>query len=81
MICKYISQRGVWVCDPLVVKKERNCEPQGREKMWTTKGVRKEACTSRTESHWGTDKMAQGLEAHVAKSDDLGEKSLLKILI
>lgn len=43
-------------------------------------GVRKEGCLSRTKSPWGAGKMAQGLKAHVAKSDDLGEKSLLKIL-
>lgn len=44
-------------------------------------GVRKEGCISRTKSHWGTGKMAQGLKALVAKSDDLEKKSLLKILI
>lgn len=43
--------------------------------------VEKEGCISRTESHWAAGKMAQGLKALVAKSDDLGEKSLLKILI
>lgn len=42
----------------------------------------KEGCISRTESPWGAGKMlAQGLKALVAKSDDLGEKLLLKILI
>lgn len=37
-------------------------------------GVRKEGCISRTKSHWGAGKMAQGLKALVAKSDDLEKK-------
>lgn len=81
VVCKYIPERGVCGCAILWRLKKRNCEPQGREKKWTPMGVRKEGCISRTESHRGAGKMAQGLKAHVAKSDDLGEKSLLKILI
>lgn len=60
-------------------KKEIVNHREGR-KSGQPMGVRKEGCLSRTKSPWGAGKMAQGLKAHVAKSDDLGEKSLLKIL-
>lgn len=53
MICKYISERGVWVCDPLVVKKKKKEIVNHREgrKSGRPMGVRKEGCVSRTESH------------------------------